>query len=380
MSSVVLVSGTPGAGKSLFAVSRVHELAERESRQVFYFHIDGLVLPWTELGSIQEWVDVPDGSIVVVDEAHKAFPNRLASKGVPDWVEFVGELRHRGLSLWLVTQSPFSLDAFVRDRVTQHFYLQRKLGQERATVYENDGLLNTRSRGDLRVANKYLWKYPKQAYAWYKSAEVHTVKKALPKGSWWVGLVAVAAVWALYSFANMNVWSGVVGDVDKAVAVDGGQVSPSLFESAKKKDGVSAFVVGAQVPVVAGRPWTAEAYSHLVKAKTWPKPSCVRNEKTGVCRCYSQQVTLLAVDVGTCNALVEQGFFDPTKSDEFQGGDRVDSEAPGVLEGGPLSSSERSVYLAREVLRPSEWSALSLQPGGVARRYVVMERGSFDAL
>ena len=51
MSSVVLVSGTPGAGKSLFAVSRVHELAERESRQVFYFHIDGLVLPWTELGS-----------------------------------------------------------------------------------------------------------------------------------------------------------------------------------------------------------------------------------------------------------------------------------------------------------------------------------------
>ncbi|MES9870242.1 MAG: hypothetical protein ABW149_11170, partial [Sedimenticola sp.] len=66
-------------------------------------------------------------------------------------------------------------------------------------------------------------------------------------------------------------------------------------------------------PIVEGRPWTAPVYKVAQQVKDWPRPNCIRNEITKSCRCYSQQATILATTTAICNALIEQGFFDPTK-------------------------------------------------------------------
>jgi zona occludens toxin len=347
MSVVNLVTGGPGAGKSLFTLTEVKTQSEKENRNVFYHHIDGLKLPWSQLENVNEWINVPDGSIVVIDEAHKAFPVRGISQKIPLWVEFVGELRHRGITLWLITQSPHSLDVFVRDRVTRHYFLQRKLGAERATIYEDEQVLNTRSKWDLKGANKRIWVYPKKHYDWYKSAEIHTVKKTLPSGLWMIGLVVLGVVYAGYKVVNMSLLNGF-GDVEQVADVAPDLPTAALSSLKSSNDKVSAFTVEGLQPVVEGRPWTAPAYTHLAVAKTFPRPQCVRNEVTGQCSCYSQQATRLAVTVPVCNALVDQGWFDPTKEEILQEKDSGKND-----DRGPDPELQR--HVAKVIVRGSDW-------------------------
>ena len=46
---ITLITGQPGAGKTLFTLQFVRELAEKEKRTVHYSGIKDLRLPWLEL-------------------------------------------------------------------------------------------------------------------------------------------------------------------------------------------------------------------------------------------------------------------------------------------------------------------------------------------
>ncbi|WP_100097333.1 zonular occludens toxin domain-containing protein [Xanthomonas campestris] len=75
---IYLVTGMPGNGKTLYAVEFIKKAVEK-GRKV-YTDIKGLTLAGIEPAP-DDWRTLPDGSLVVYDEAHKRFP-AFKGKGV----------------------------------------------------------------------------------------------------------------------------------------------------------------------------------------------------------------------------------------------------------------------------------------------------------
>ena len=172
-----LVTGTPGAGKTLYTVS---ELAKQfAQRSVYYYRIPQLTLSWTKLDDPTEWQSLPDGSVVIVDEAHESFPSRDYRKSTPEYIEGLAVHRHRGFDLVFITQHPKDLDQFIRRRVGRHIHVEKPLMRsDAAKVFiwpkyiENPEPQQVRNQAEL-----IKWKYPEEAFGIYKSAVEHNVPK-----------------------------------------------------------------------------------------------------------------------------------------------------------------------------------------------------------
>ncbi|APW37529.1 hypothetical protein RD110_10295 [Rhodoferax koreense] len=229
-----LFTGNPGGGKTLLAVSELAALFKQwekdgtTARAVYVWGIKGLTLPhnvidaWPLTGKkgdeipvdsrglptcalAMDFGEIPDGSLVIIDEAQYLFPMRGPSVGQPVHSKFLNTHRHAGLDIWLITQHPKNLDNGVRRLVNKHRHIRRVFGWNRAVIYEwahcEDGLQG------LKHAVMVNWTYPKKTFALYKSAEIHT-KQAFKK-PWWMWLPVLmipVAVWAV-----PRVWDTVVG-------------------------------------------------------------------------------------------------------------------------------------------------------------------------
>ena len=133
---ISLITGQPGAGKTLYALNFVKTRAEKENRPVYYSGISDLKLPWLELDKGEDWHGVPEGSIVVIDECQRVFRPRVNGAAVPEHVSKLETHRHSGIDLVLITQHPMLADNNVRRLVGQHFHVVRAFGTKKATVHE----------------------------------------------------------------------------------------------------------------------------------------------------------------------------------------------------------------------------------------------------
>lgn len=177
---IELITGLPGAGKTLYTLQRVEKLRQETGRDVYYHNIKDLTLPWHRLEKGSDWVSVPDNSIVVLDECQVTFPTRPQGSSVPAHVEAASVHRHRGLDLFLVTQDPMQFDAFVRRLAGRHHHLRRAFGLGFARVWSWEGLGKPGDFFSERDAVKTRWKHPKDFFVVYKSAEVHTKTATVP--------------------------------------------------------------------------------------------------------------------------------------------------------------------------------------------------------
>jgi zona occludens toxin len=82
---IILFGGPNGQGKTLNAIKFVNEDSQFQHRPIYYHGIDNLKLPWIELDEVQvkDWWDLPDGSVLFVDEAYKFFPKRPNGSKTP---------------------------------------------------------------------------------------------------------------------------------------------------------------------------------------------------------------------------------------------------------------------------------------------------------
>lgn len=304
---VTFVTGLPGNGKTLYTLCMVKEWAEKENRQVYYYGIEILdkqALPWVELTDPKKWHECPAGAIIVVDEAHKLFPNRPTGSQVPAHVEPIAELRHQGHNLVLITQHPMEIDSAVRRRCGRHLHAVRRFGMQGCTLFEWPKVRENCDKS-IKDAIRHEWKYRQEAYAWYKSAEVHTIKRKIPAKVWFllvVPVVLAAAVWMVVSiFLNQRTGQTVASAVPGVVSVGSGaqgsaaQARPDWWQD--------------QQPRVIGLPHTAPAYDGVTKPVRAPYPAaCVYSSRKG-CRCYSQQATRMDVPEKLCRDIADGGFF-----------------------------------------------------------------------
>lgn len=299
------VTGLPGSGKTLITLVRVKERAERENRSVYYNGIPDLKLPWIELDKGEDWHKVPPGSIVVIDEAQRVFRPRANGSQVPEHVEKLETHRHLGIDLILITQHPMLLDSNVRRLVGKHIHTVRPFGAKFATLHEWPQVKENcdKTRAD---SIEHKWFYPKQAFDWYKSAEIHTYKTRLPARFYILLILPLLLAAAVYAFYKWQAGSSdrVKDSIKKSTGVE---ASSSPVHLASKN--TLANYLDSHQPRVAGLAYTAPIYDDVTKPVHAPYPAaCVDWGKRG-CKCYSQQATRLDVSEGMCKQIAANGFF-----------------------------------------------------------------------
>lgn len=304
---VTAVTGLPGNGKTLYTICMVKEWAEKENRQVYYNGIEILdkeALPWIEFTDPKEWHKLPVGAIIVMDEAHKAFPVRPQGSRAPEHVEAIAELRHQGHNLVLITQHPMELDSSIRRRVGRHLHAVRRFGLQACAVFEWARCVENcdKTRKD---ALRHEWKYNSKAYAWYKSAEVHTIKRRIPKKVLFLLLAPVTvgvAIWWVYGvFAKQR-----AGETPSAVSSAQVASAPVMGGQPGQPSPMAWFEQHS--PRVKGLPHTAPVYDSVTQPVRAPYPAaCVANKTR--CQCYTQQATRMDVDEETCRGIAAGGYF-----------------------------------------------------------------------
>lgn len=307
---ITLSTGLPGAGKTLYTLSFVKQIAERENRPVFYSGVKDLALPWHEIEP-EKWYECPDGAIVLIDECQRLFRPRGNGAQVPPWVSRLETHRHQGLDLFLVTQHPMLVDANVRRLTERHFHIARRFGLQRATILEFQSCKD-QPLAKTADAQRQLWPYPKDAFTWYKSAEVHTVKRRLP--------VQVFVLVGTLLLASVAVWTFIRSHYQDGQVILPGQKAPSKSEptatglpagSAKPsvvRPLTTAEYVARYQPRVVGLAHTAPIYDDVAKPVRAPVPTHTVIFG-GKCQAYSQQVTRLDMPDDMCRAIHDRGFF-----------------------------------------------------------------------
>lgn len=308
-----LTSGLPGAGKTLWTIAHVEALRKKEGREVYYHGIKDLSLPWHEMADPTRWFECPPGSIIVIDEAQRWFPLRGPSAAKPEHVDKTATHRHDGFDIFLITQHPGKIDASVRKDIEVHRHLMRKFGSNWATVHQWQGVRENcdKTRKDSISTT---WRYPKEVFTWYKSAEVHTHKLKIPPAviAAVLVLILIGAAWAHFIGRLSSQASGALSTEEAPASTTGTAarpVSAGQGSGDKAAPKTAAEYVAERVPRVEGLQHTAPVYDGLTAPKVVPIPAaCIQWAGKG-CKCFTQTGTPYATTEAICVQIVKNGVF-----------------------------------------------------------------------
>jgi zona occludens toxin len=248
--SITLVTGVPGSGKTLMAVwdllrplvgaieTKTDERGETVNiPRTIYTNVNGFLLDhemiegggaWvvdktpvvrtykesngefsrpstTASGAVYEgnphalrnWHNwAKPGSVICFDEFQKYWPPRPNGAAVPPDIQALDTHRHMGVDFILITQNCNNVDKHILGLVDRHLHIRRVSNMPMAVVYEWDHA--SRALNYKNSMTKSPWRYPKQAYKLYKSAELHTKQKRKMPGLVWfilLGFAGAAYAW-----------------------------------------------------------------------------------------------------------------------------------------------------------------------------------------
>jgi zona occludens toxin len=327
MAELHLITGQPGHGKSLYAISLGLAFVA-EGREVYATGFKGLdynstgfkELPYdfTKFDSadrddqnriLTKWQQLPHGSVIMLDECYDYIPQRAAGKPVPPHVDSLARHRHTGHDIILVTQKHGQIDSFVQGLIGQHTHVRRKFGLNAAALRKWDRFSANVLGNDTTEIQR--WVYPKKNYALYTSATQHSVKRKLP---WFVFalpiMICVVPLLGWYAWHGFSKQADVT-HVTGALATGAGGASQSGDQS-KRDDSLRASDYArwmtARVP---GQPWTAPAYDHL-QTQSVPEIFCIAVEDMR-CKCITEQGTTYALKLDLCRSVAKDGMYNPFK-------------------------------------------------------------------
>ena len=321
------VTGLPRQGKTLFTFIHVQEREKKENRQVFYCNIPEVTLPgWTEIAHPDDWMNCPDGSLIVVDELQDFWGVAPPGARVPPPILELSKHGKRGIDFYFITQDPTLVHATPRKLCETHWHVVRAFGSQNAVAHKFNRMQTDPERVKAK-SEKYPWRYPKDAFGqkdkegnwikkpWYKSGDVHNIKRQIPLKVW--------AIPGALVLAGLAVWAGVAlfgSTLDRAkgaagnVAAPGGNSAVARAPSSGDASTVSsgpvtvADYIDQRKPRIPGFPHTAPAYDQVTQPVDAPYPAaCV--QMGARCDCYSQQATLIRVSVDVCVQIVQRGYF-----------------------------------------------------------------------
>lgn len=329
---IYLITGVPGSGKTLYAVSTlVQKLAAEKikgkdglevNRRVCIDGIPGLVMPHELMASRPEgdvyvvpsgggsrvaqpqtpegnglwnWFEwCRPGDVIVVDEVQRYWRPRGMGIKPPMEIAMLETHRHLGVDFVIITQNPMLIDQNVRRLVGRHQNIRRLLGMARAIIYDWDGCAADVTR--TKTATSTFWSYPKSAYKLYESSQLHT--KQRQKIPLWLAVPVLAVV------AGLFVAPMAFGTLSGAMTGKGVSRSAAAPGSGPADKSISILPdVTAGLPVKTASAPVSGASAPDVAIEVKPLfAGCVSTKKK--CTCYDEKAMAVTVDASVCTGVV----------------------------------------------------------------------------
>lgn len=328
-----LITGVPGAGKTLYAISRVVKplvgtvidgpagtkvcrrimvggvrdlLIEHEPIDVPTFEPDTgkLVFAGKEFQPETDdrrpgepphdcerradnwWRWCEPGDVIVIDECQRLFRPMPSGRKLPKFITMLETHRHYGVDFVFITQHPQLLHSNVRNLINLHNDVRRVFGSHQTIVYEWD---RCSSPDKIKTAASKLWRHDKKAYSLYKSAEVHTKQKhKLPVAIYVLVLCLVAVPASLYA-AKERIWRDRVGQA---------QETTTAATASPASGAVAASFAPSKPDAAASAAVPASAASEEVVVVKFA--GCI--SMPGKCECIDVGGVSQVVDLGFCEA------------------------------------------------------------------------------
>lgn len=375
------VTGLPRQGKTLFAFIEIQRRAKEENRPVYYCNIPGVTLPgWVQFDHPDKWLELPNDAIIVVDELQDFWGAASSGAKVPEPILELSKHGKRGIDFYFITQDPTLVHNTPRKLCETHWYVVRAFGSENAVAYKFRGM-QTDPGKVVSKAEKYPWRYPKDAFGkkdkagnwitqpWYKSADVHNIKRKIPLKLWAIPFAIAIAIGAAW-FAVSSVLSYGTKMASAASGAAPGGSAPGADSVARAPVGVSGSggpsssltpeqYLQARVPRLPDFPQTAPVYDSVTKPTDAPYPAaCVEMGKA--CKCYSQQATLLQVSGAVCLQIVRNGFFMEWRSSDAPDQARQQHPAPQLVQDAPARRVVSVPMPPAPVVDPSQMTQADL--------------------
>lgn len=317
---ISLFTGMPGAGKTAAVVDLIRELAK--DRPLFV-HFDPaerlrpeqkllhetLNIPHTPVNAATWHQEVPDGGILLIDEAQGCWRPRGPASKVPEAIAALETHRHAGVDIFITTQAPRLIDANVRGLVGRHVHI-RDTGWLGRWWYEWPETNESLAWKTCPVKKRY--KLPKKIFELYGSANVHTTPVRMAPKTLVLVAVLLACLAALIFMIVRSVdrhtsppEAKPVPASKSAPAPVSASVQSSLHTSARVPDERVDFI-----PRLSDRPWTAPAYDQVRQVVRMPviTGAVCLNEH---CDCYHGKEKLLEVGVEQCRHWLVHRPFNP---------------------------------------------------------------------
>jgi zona occludens toxin len=305
---ITLITGAPGAGKTAALVAMLEDFI-KAGRPLYVDGIPELVYEHTDF-NVDTWMDdVPDGSIVVVDEVQRRWRPAGAAAKVPPAIAGLETHRHRGLDFYIITQEPRLVHSNVRALVGRHVHL-RDVGFLGRWWYEWPETCSQPGERYKSAPLRKKYSLPKKIFGKYKSASEHIKPvRSFPK----VVLVLLACAlilpfgaWQVYKQVDSKLHPpspeiGVQKTTSAAVVSSG---LPSNYSNPSNNP-VLAFL-----PRLENEPGSAPAYDSIRKVVVFPRIVGGYCQGT-VCTCYLNGGARARITVDACREWVSDPPFDP---------------------------------------------------------------------
>ncbi|MCU4380022.1 zonular occludens toxin domain-containing protein [Acinetobacter haemolyticus] len=386
----IVISAPIRTGKTLLAMEIIDKVSKKEPYRMIYTNIIGCTYPGVI--SIQstpdrpfDWRDLPNGAVLIYDECHEhpAFSKEDLLKNFEvddaEYIKRVAEINandtlkvkekeelvrqekkkqemrlsrakedildigrsltlhgHFGIDIYFITQKPYLLNASVRASCNEHLILRRLFKLKAATIYTFAELQEQFGFSTMKNALSWrFWRYPKQLYKFYISAEEHEKSKKIPLSLILMCLAPILlAASALKDSYNSPMFAGVLESLglkskqpqaeqvvqqavsdhtasqSKSEQLDCNLTSNLHLEECqiyqRKKNEELQSNVKQAIAYNAHDPYRDLSASFNYQASTQPVFSgCVKFE--GKYYGYSQQGTRLNIAQEDCKRLIEQG-------------------------------------------------------------------------
>lgn len=332
---IALLTGSPGNGKTHELVGFLGDIVALEGRQVYHNGIPGLKLDWLVCDPTK-WYELPDNSVVVIDEAQKIFPVPKAGSERPRHVRELETHRHRGFDFVIATQHPGLIDSHVRRLCQPHIHVERVFGLQQCKrmmweVVQDNIDYHARKNAQIKIR-----RFSPDVYAKYQSATHHTIKRRIPFKIWLMVslLVLLAVIVALGIWQFKRMASGEAAAEARGVdpkATGSPSASGKAYQGTLKllttEEYISSFT-----PRIPNLPHSAPRYDALTAPRVVPIiMGCHMEFYTPEqrCQCLTQQGTIADVTREYCVRWLYGGrpFLDFVEPDR-ESPRRVDRSAP----------------------------------------------------
>lgn len=327
---ITLITGTPGAGKTLYAISNllrglvgstVKGTDDRghpvEVPRIIYTNINGLLIDHVlidgrEEGGLAGWHRwAKPGAVICFDEVQREWSPRPNGSKVPDYISALETHRHMGVDFIILTQNPMLLDQNVRALVGRHIHVRRLGAASFAVAYEWDHC--SRALLYSKSLKKAPFRYDKSVFKLYKSAELHTKPKtSIPTLVYVVGAAVLGAAFLIP--AAIGRIAGKSEEVASPAAASTFGLPSLPSGSVGASSASKGYDASDYVPVVYNVPLSAPVFDSLRTPVAMPRVvGGFCRAAVDDCTCYTQQATV-AFSGSACREWLASPPFDPFAS------------------------------------------------------------------